>query len=88
MKLAFELNLPAGAVDDRSHPELVQAIKEQAALNLDSGNPITISEAAEMLGLTRIQLLELLCTSGIGFLAGLDEEDFRQIRRCRDKHSR
>ena len=86
MKLAFELDLPEGAVDTGSQAELVQAIKEQTVLRLYSADRITTGEAAEMLGLTRIQFLDLLRSSGVGFRVELDEEDFRQIRRRQKDH--
>jgi predicted HTH domain antitoxin len=86
MKLAFELDLPEGAVDNGSQAELVQAIKEQAVLKLYSADRITTGEAAAMLGLTRIQFLDLLRTSGVGFRVELDEQDFRQIRQRREDH--
>ena len=41
---------------------------------------------AGMLGLTRIQLLDLLRRSGPGFKVELDDEDFAQIRRWREDH--
>lgn len=41
-------------------------------------------EAAEMLGLTRIEFLDLLRRSGVGFLVELDEDDCEQLRRARD----
>lgn len=40
-----------------------------------------------MLGLTRIQFLDLLRTSGVGFRVELDDEDFRQIRQLREDHA-
>jgi predicted HTH domain antitoxin len=87
MKLAFELVLPDGAVDQSRQAELVQSVKEQTALKLYSEQRITTGEAAEMLGLTRIQFLDLLRTSGVGFRVDLDEEDFRQIRQWREEHT-
>jgi predicted HTH domain antitoxin len=67
MKLAFELELPDGAVDQSSEAELVRSIKEQTALKLYSQQRLTTGEAAEMLGLTRIEYLDYLRRSGIGF---------------------
>ncbi|MBI1787425.1 MAG: UPF0175 family protein [Acidobacteria bacterium] len=83
MKLAFELDLPDGAIDEHSQGELVQCVKEQTVLKLYAERRITTGEAAEMLGLTRIQFLDLLRTSGVGFRVELDDEDFRQIRQLR-----
>jgi hypothetical protein len=86
MKLAFELDLPEGAVDDSTQAELVRTIKEQTVLKLYSDDRVTTGEAAEMLGLRRLQFLDLLQTSGVGFRVELDDEDFRQIRQWRDEH--
>ena len=43
-------------------------------------------EAAEMLGLTRIEFLGLLRLAGVGFEVDLDEEDFEQLRRAVHAH--
>lgn len=88
MKLAFELDVPDGAVDSRSQAELVRSIKERAALQLYADGRVTAGEAAEMLELTRIQFLELLRQSGVGFRVELDEDDFAQLRRSREEHER
>jgi hypothetical protein len=40
-----------------------------------------------MLGLTRLQFLDLLSRTGVGFRVELDEEDFAQIRRWREDHA-
>jgi predicted HTH domain antitoxin len=86
MKLAFELELPDGAVDESAEAELVRSVKEQAALKLYSEQRVTTGEAAEMLGLTRIEFLDVLRRSGVGFHAELDDEDFRMLRRRREDH--
>jgi predicted HTH domain antitoxin len=87
MKLEIELEVPDGAVDKSAEAELIRSVKEQTALKLYSDDRITTGEAAEMLGLTRIQFLDLLRRSGIGFLVELDDEDFAQIRRWREDHA-
>ena len=88
MKLAFELVLPDGAIDKTSQADLVQSVKQQTVLKLYADERITTGEAAEMLGLTRIQFLDLLRTSGVGFRVELDEEDFHQIRKWREDPAR
>jgi len=88
MKLEIELEVPDGAVDKTAAAELVRSLKEQTALKLYSEQRVTTGEAAEMLGLTRIQFLDLLRRTGIGFEVELDDEDFAQIRRWRDEHAR
>jgi predicted HTH domain antitoxin len=87
MKLAFEIELPDGAVDKSAEAELVRSVKEQTVLKRYSEQRVTTGEAAEMLGLTRIEFLDLLGRSGVGFLVELDEEDFAQLRRSRDIHT-
>ena len=84
MKLEIELEIPDGAVDKDAEAELIRSIKEQTALKLYSDERVTTGEAAEMLGLTRIQFLDLLHRTGLGFQVELDDEDFAQIRRWRE----
>jgi predicted HTH domain antitoxin len=67
--------------------EFVRSVKEQTALKLYAEERITTGEAAAMLGLTRIQFLDLLRRSGIGFRVELDEEDFQMLRRWREDHA-
>ena len=74
MKLAFELKVPDGAVDKGDEAELVRSFKEHTVLKLYSEQRLTSGEAAEMLGLTRIEFLDLLTRTGVGFLVELDEE--------------
>jgi predicted HTH domain antitoxin len=83
MKLAFELEVPDGVVDKTAEAELVRCVKEQTVLKLYSEQRITTGEAAEMLNLTRIELLDLLRRTGAGFQVELDDEDFQMIRRWR-----
>jgi predicted HTH domain antitoxin len=84
MKLAFELEVPDGAVDEGAQSELVRSVKEQAALKLYAEQRVTTGEAAEMLHITRLEFLDLLHRTGVGFLVELDDEDFVQLRRTRD----
>ena len=83
MKVAIELTLPDGAVDRTAEAELVRSVKEQAVLKLYSEQRISVSEAAEMLGCTRLDFLELLRASGVGFRVDLDPEDFEQLQQAR-----
>jgi predicted HTH domain antitoxin len=86
MRLAFELEVPDGAIEKGAEAELMRSVKEQTALKLYSEQRLTSGEAAEMLGLTRIEFLDLLGRTGVGFLVELDEEDFAQIRLSLDAH--
>ena len=88
MKVEFEIEVPDGAVDKCAEAELIRSVKEQAALKLYSDERVTTGEAAEMLGLTRIQFLDLLRRTGLGFQVELDDEDFAQIRRWREDQIR
>ena len=84
MKLAFELDIPEGAVDKSTEAELVRSVREQTVLKLYSEQRITTGEAAEMLGLTRIEFLDVLGRTGVGFQVDLDDEDFATLRQRRD----
>jgi len=88
MKLEFELEVPDGAVDKDAEAELIRSAKEQTALKLYSDGRVTTGEASQMLGLTRIQFLDLLRRTGLGFQVELDDEDFAQIRRWREDPTR
>ena len=84
MKLAFELEVPDGTVDKTAEAVLMRSVKEQTVLKLYSEQRITTGEAAEMLGLTRIEFLDLLRHTGVGFQVELHDEDFSGLRRRRD----
>ena len=86
MKLAFELDIPDGAVDPGTEAELVRSARQQTVLKLYADDRVTTGEAADSLGLTRIQFLDLLRRSGVEFRADLDDEDFAGLRRRRDEH--
>jgi predicted HTH domain antitoxin len=88
MKLEIELEVPDGAVDKRAEAEFIRSIKEQTVLKLYSDDRVTVGEAAEMLDLTRIRFLDLLRRTGVGFRVELDDDDFAQIRRWREDHTR
>jgi predicted HTH domain antitoxin len=85
VKLAIELDIPDGAIDSRSQADLIRSLKERAALQLYADGRVTVGEAAGILGLTRIQLLDLLRRSGVGFRVELDDEDFAQLRRSQGR---
>jgi predicted HTH domain antitoxin len=87
MKLAFELEIPDGAINTDMGADLVRSVKEQAVLRLYADGRVTVGEASEMLGLTRIQYLDLLERSGVGFRVDLDDEDFRILRKLREDHA-
>ncbi|MGD0618054.1 MAG: UPF0175 family protein [Bryobacteraceae bacterium] len=80
MKLAFELNVPDGALAPGAEAELLRSVKQQAILKLYADDRITTGEVAGALGLTRIQFLDLLPSTGVKFHVELDEEDFAGLR--------
>ena len=88
MKLAFELDVPDGALAPGAEAELVRSVKQQAILKLYADDRLTTGEAAGALGLTRIQFLDLLRSTGGKFHVELDEEDFAGLRQRRDEHAR
>ena len=87
MKLEIELEVPGGAFDKVVEAEHIRSVKEHTALKLYADERVTTGEAADMLGVTRIQFLDLLGRTGVGFRVELDEEDFAQIRRWREDHA-
>jgi len=88
VKLSFEFEVPDGAVDKSAEAELVRSVKEQMVLKLYSEERITTGEAAEMLSLTRIEFLDLLRRTGVGFPVELDNEDFALLHRWREEHAK
>jgi predicted HTH domain antitoxin len=87
MKLEIQLEVPDGAVIQGAEADFIRSVKEQTALKLYADERITTGEAAAMLGLTRIEFLDLLRRTGVGFRVELDDEDFAQIQRWRDDHA-
>ncbi|MDQ1468672.1 MAG: hypothetical protein QOJ99_152 [Bryobacterales bacterium] len=83
MKLAFELDVPDSTLNGESQAELFNSVKQQAVLNLYGEQRTTSGEAARMLELTLIQLMDFLTLSGIGFQVDLDEDDFQMLRQWR-----
>ena len=83
MTLAIELDIPDDALSKDAQSELVKSVKEQAVLRLLAEHRVTTGEASLMLGITRLQTLDLLGRSGVGFQVELDEDDFAMIRQWR-----
>jgi hypothetical protein len=88
VKLAFEIDVPDGAVGPGAEAELLRSVKQQAVLKLYADDRLTTGEAAGALGLTRIQFLDLLRRTGSEFRVELDEEDSAGLRQRRDEHAR
>ena len=56
MRLAFEIDVPDGAVDKSTEAELTRSVKELTVLKLYAERRITARDVAEMLGMSQIQL--------------------------------
>jgi hypothetical protein len=63
---------------------MVRSAKQQTVLKLYADDLVTTGEAAAMLGLTRIQFLDVLHNTGVGFRVELDEQDFQVLRKLRE----
>lgn len=87
MTLAIELDIPDNALTKDAQAELVRSVKEQTALRLLAERRVTTGEASRMLEITRVQLLDLLNRSGVGFEVELDEDDFAMLRQWRLERS-
>ncbi len=87
MKLVIELKVPDGVLDTNGEAELVRSVKEQAVLKLYADDRVTLGEGAEILGCTRVDFMHLLTSSGEGYHADLDQEDFEQVKRLRESGS-
>ena len=87
MKLEIEVDLPREVVDQVPPEDLQRLCRTEIVLRLYADEKIATSEAAGLLGLTRIRFLDLLRERGIGLLVELDAEDFRQIENLRDQYA-
>jgi hypothetical protein len=87
VKLAIELDVPDGAIDRPAQEELIRSVKEQAVLKFYAGDLISGAQAAQILGITRLQFLDLVRTSGVGIRVDLDEDDFQTLRSKREQNS-
>jgi len=89
MRLAFEIEVPDGAVDKSTEAELMRSIKELTVRKLYAEQRITAREAAEMLGMSQIQLLDPhgLDWRGIFPAERDDDEDFAILQRWHKQHT-
>ena len=87
MKLEIDVDLPREILDQIPSADLGKLCQTEIVLRLYSERKLATSEAARLLGLTRIQFLDLLRERGVGFLVELDEEDFRQLQNLRDRYA-
>jgi len=87
VKLEIEVDLPREVVDQVPPEDLQRLCRTEIVLRLYADEKIATSDAARLLGLTRIRFLDLLRQRGIGLLVELDEEDFWQIENLRDQYA-
>ncbi len=77
MKLHLELDIPDEVVDPSTRDEFVAACKEQAVLRLFAERKIPAAVGARLLGLTRIEFMDLTRRRGIPYHV-YTAEDFRE----------
>jgi hypothetical protein len=79
MKLELDIDLPHEILSQVPAAELGKLCGEGVVLRLYAEHKLTPADGARLLGLTRLQFLDLLNRRGTGLLVELDAEDFRQI---------
>ena len=87
MKLEIDVDLPREILDQVPPEDLQKLCRAEIVLRLYAEEKIAASDAARLLGLTRIQFLDLLRQRGVGFLVELDEEDLRQLQNLRNQYA-
>ena len=86
MKMELEIDLPQELVSQIPADDLGKLFREEIVLRLYSEQKLTPADGARLLGVTRLQFLDLLNRRGTGLLAELDAEDFRQIDELTKRH--
>jgi predicted HTH domain antitoxin len=86
MKMELEIDLPQEVVAQLPATDLGRLCREEIVLHLHSQRKLTAGDGARVLGLTRLQFLDLLNRRGTGLLVDLDAEDFRQIDELTNRH--
>jgi predicted HTH domain antitoxin len=76
-KIHLELELPEGLVDPQLEAELVRKFKEDTAVRLFQQGKISSGYAAHLLGIPRVEFLDLLRQRGIPYVE-YSAEDFRE----------
>lgn len=87
VKLEIEVDLPREVLAQIPARELGKLCGTEIVLRLYGERKLAPAEAAKLLGLPRIQFLDLLRERGVGFQVELDDEDFRQIRELRHRYA-
>jgi predicted HTH domain antitoxin len=87
MKLEIDVDLPREILEGIPPAELAQLFRTEVVLRLYAEQKLAPVEAADLLGLSRIEFLDLLRERGVGFLVELEEEDFRQLDELRERYA-
>jgi uncharacterized protein UPF0175 len=87
MKLEIDVDLPPEILDQIPPADLGKLCQTEVVLRLYGEQKLASVEAAHLLGLSRIQFLDLLRERGVGFLVELEEEDFRQLDNLRQRYA-
>ena len=87
MKLEIEVDLPQEILKLIPSADLGKLCRTEIVSRLYSETKLAPAEAGRLLGLSRIQFLDLLRERGVGFLVELDDEDFRQLDDLRQRYT-
>jgi len=86
VKLEIEVDLPPEILNQIPSADLGRLCRTEIVLRLYREKKLAPAEAARLLGLSRIQFLDLLRERGPGFLVELEDEDFRQLDDLRQRY--
>jgi len=87
MTLQIEVDLPREIVNQIPLSDLGMLCRTEIVVRLYSEQKLAPAEAARLLGVTRIQFLDILRERGTGFLVELDAEDFRALDALRERYA-
>jgi len=86
VKLEIDVDLPREILDLIPPSDLGKLCRTEVVLQLYSERKLAAVQAAGLLGLSRIQFLNLLRDRGVGFRVDLTDEDFQQIDELREQY--
>jgi predicted HTH domain antitoxin len=87
MKFEVDLDLPPELLDQIPASEISTLCRSEIILRLFNADKIGSGEAARLLGLTRLEFLDLLRQRGMALRVELTAEDFRQLHELRKRYS-
>jgi predicted HTH domain antitoxin len=87
MKLEIDVDLPREILDQIPATDLGELCRTEVVLRLYVEDKLAPVEAAQLLGLSRIQFLDLLRERGVGFLVELEDEDYRQLEDLQQRYT-